>query len=68
MTRSFSNIFSQGDVKFIEIPIIQRDYAQGRQDGAVPRIRKAFLKVLHGALPAAIGSVSILSTGKSREM
>lgn len=50
MTTSFSNIFRQGDVKHIEIPIMQRDYAQGREDGCVPRIRKAFLEVLHGAL------------------
>lgn len=50
MTTSFRNIFRRGDVSRIEIPIIQRDYAQGRQDGDVPRIRKGFLKVLHEAL------------------
>lgn len=57
MTTSFRNIFRRGDVKHIEIPIMQRDYAQGRQDGGVPRIREAFLKVLHGALSggAAVG-------------
>ena len=50
MTTSFRNIFRRGDIERIEIPIIQRDYAQGRPDSGVPRIRKAFLKVLHGAL------------------
>jgi hypothetical protein len=50
MTTSFRNLFRQGDVSCIEIPKIQRDYAQGRQDGEVPRIRKTFLKVLHDAL------------------
>src|SRR5690348_1184106 len=34
----------------IEIPIIQRDYAQGRDSLAVARIRSNFLDVLHGAL------------------
>ena len=50
MTTSFRNLFRRGDVSCIEIPKIQRDYAQGRQDGEVPRIRKTFLKVLHDAL------------------
>jgi hypothetical protein len=34
----------------IEIPIIQRDYAQGRDTSAVARIRANFLSVLHAAL------------------
>lgn len=50
MSTSFRNVFRRGDVSRIEIPIVQRDYAQGRKDGGVPRIRKAFLEVLHGAL------------------
>lgn len=50
MITSFRNIFRECGVDHIVIPMIQRDYAQGRQDGGVPRIRKAFLKVLHGAL------------------
>ncbi len=37
-------------VKSIEIPIIQRDYAQGRKSKEVGRIRKQFLSVLHDAL------------------
>ena len=44
MSTSFRNVFRRGDVSRIEIPIVQRDYAQGRKDGGVPRIRKAFLK------------------------
>jgi hypothetical protein len=34
----------------IEIPIIQRDYAQGRDSDAVARIRANFLDVLHNAV------------------
>jgi len=37
-------------VERIEIPIIQRDYAQGREDLAVARIRENFLVVLRDAL------------------
>lgn len=37
-------------VERIEIPIIQRDYAQGRDSPAVARIRANFLDVLHDAL------------------
>jgi hypothetical protein len=50
MTTSFRNIFRQGDVSHIEIPIIQRDYAQGRTDVGVTRIRKGFLQVLYNSL------------------
>ena len=34
----------------IEIPLIQRDYAQGREGGMVERIRSSFLDVLHSAV------------------
>ncbi|MCB9624599.1 MAG: DUF262 domain-containing protein [Sandaracinus sp.] len=37
-------------VERIEIPIIQRDYAQGRDGGVVARIRANFLAVLHDAV------------------
>lgn len=37
-------------VERIEIPIIQRDYAQGRESDSVARIRANFLDALHGAL------------------
>ena len=37
-------------VERIEIPIIQRDYAQGRDSDAVKRIRTNFLEVLHNAV------------------
>ncbi|WP_437611909.1 DUF262 domain-containing protein [Sorangium sp. So ce834] len=37
-------------VERIEIPIIQRDYAQGRDSAAVARIRANFLGVLHDAV------------------
>lgn len=38
------------DVERIEIPIIQRDYAQGREGSTVERIRTDFLNVLHRAV------------------
>ncbi len=37
-------------VERIEIPLIQRDYAQGREGGMVERIRTSFLNVLHNAV------------------
>ncbi|MBL0143818.1 MAG: DUF262 domain-containing protein [Betaproteobacteria bacterium] len=37
-------------VEKIEIPLIQRDYAQGRQGGVVERIRDNFLNVLQRAV------------------
>ncbi|CDX58774.1 conserved hypothetical protein [Mesorhizobium plurifarium] len=37
-------------VKHIEIPLIQRDYAQGRTGTAVERIRASFLDVLYRAV------------------
>ena len=37
-------------LKKIAIPLIQRDYAQGRQDADVNRVRSRFLDALHGAI------------------
>lgn len=42
------------EVKRIEIPIIQRDYAQGRDSDAVARIRANFLSVLRDALTTGL--------------
>lgn len=52
---SYNGLFGRqvGDapaVQRIEIPIIQRDYAQGRDSGTVARIRANFLDALHDAL------------------
>lgn len=52
---SYNGLFTRrsGDgpvVDRIEIPIIQRDYAQGRDSDAVARIRANFLDVLHDAV------------------
>jgi hypothetical protein len=47
---SFVKLFSLDGIKKIEIPIIQRDYAQGRRDDVVRRIRRNFLATLHRAL------------------
>jgi len=54
-TITFKSIFDQTSennygINSIEIPIIQRDYAQGRTNKDVERIRKQFLTVLYDAL------------------
>lgn len=50
----FETEFMYGDekvqLKKIAIPLIQRDYAQGRQDADVNRVRSRFLDALHGAI------------------
>jgi hypothetical protein len=57
MTRieSFSRMFdptnAHGEkITRVEIPLIQRDYAQGRRGEKVDAIRESFLDVLHGAI------------------
>ncbi|HET8730524.1 MAG TPA: DUF262 domain-containing protein [Moraxellaceae bacterium] len=51
---SFAGLFGLtiGDkqITSIEIPLIQRDYAQGRKTAQVKRIREQFLKVVCGSL------------------
>lgn len=52
---TFIQIFGQvlvdnKTISKIEIPIIQRDYAQGRETKEVNRIREQFINVLHRAL------------------
>jgi hypothetical protein len=52
---TFIEIFGQElnngkTINGIEIPIIQRDYAQGRKTKEVSRIRERFINVLHKAL------------------
>ena len=52
---TFIQIFGQQladnkTISKIEIPIIQRDYAQGRETKEVSRIREQFINVLHKAL------------------
>jgi hypothetical protein len=49
--KTFIDIFNSEDgFKSIEIPIIQRDYAQGREDKEVTRIRERFINALYNAL------------------
>lgn len=51
---SFSSLFGRAisgiTISEIEIPLIQRDYAQGRPADAVKRIRDEFIKTLYQAL------------------
>ncbi len=46
----FSNVGVENNIKGIVIPIVQRDYAQGRDLPEVNRIRTRFLNVLYNAL------------------
>ena len=47
MTKSFWNLVNEFK---ITIPLIQRDYAQGRETGKVPKIRGKFIDALYNAL------------------
>ena len=52
---TFHGMFGEQDegtprVDRVEIPLIQRDYAQGREDARTSAIRGRFLKALHDAL------------------
>jgi hypothetical protein len=47
---SFAGLFARDDIHEIDIPMIQRDYAQGRSNGSVKRIRDNFLATLFSAL------------------
>jgi len=59
--KSFISIFKDEEVKIkcIEIPIIQRDYAQGRNTKEVKRIRENFLDVLYNALTEEAKNVKL---------
>ena len=46
----FNDNGEEVQVKKIVIPIIQRDYAQGREDAEVHRVRERFLSALHDAV------------------
>lgn len=49
---SFLGLFEEGasPVGRVRVPLIQRDYAQGREDPGVDRIRGAFVEALHAAV------------------
>lgn len=49
-SRSFKALLQDPATTRVQIPIIQRDYAQGRPDEAASEIRGAFLSALHKAL------------------
>lgn len=50
-TTSYADLRQQHGIEHIEIPLIQRDYAQGRPDDGTKRIRNKLLKDLLDALP-----------------
>ena len=45
-----NNLHATHGIRRIEIPLIQRDYAQGRHGASVERIRKDFVDALHDAV------------------
>ncbi|SMF94372.1 Uncharacterized conserved protein, contains ParB-like and HNH nuclease domains [Methylomagnum ishizawai] len=47
---SFAQLFEASPVRRIQIPLIQRDYAQGRPGEEVERIRERFLDALYQAV------------------
>jgi hypothetical protein len=48
---SYIGLFSTpGNVTSVQIPQLQRDYAQGRQNAPSSRVRRDFLEVLHAAV------------------
>ena len=47
---SFIDIFEKGQINEIVIPLIQRDYAQGREEQSVNVVRKRFLNSLYSAI------------------
>ncbi|MGX5716317.1 DUF262 domain-containing protein [Arthrobacter sp. MAHUQ-56] len=55
----FAPLEDELSIQHIMIPLIQRDYAQGREDTTVDEIRKNFLYVLYSAIagerPAPVG-------------
>lgn len=58
---SFSDLFEREDlaIREIEIPLIQRDYAQGRNTESVKRIRDNFISTLCQALQPGQTSVDL---------
>jgi uncharacterized protein with ParB-like and HNH nuclease domain len=44
---SFKGLFTEGNISQIEIPKIQRSYAQGRRDARTTRTRNRFLKAIY---------------------
>lgn len=61
---SYNGLFARREegtpeVLRVEIPLIQRDYAQGRDGGTVARIRDNFLGVLHEAVTTEGASISL---------
>ncbi len=57
-SHTFAELFGE-TVHIIEIPMIQRDYAQGRNIPEINRIRKKFLGVLHNALTGKSAPVKL---------
>ena len=52
---SLAQLFSQARIDAIEIPLIQRDYAQGRSNAQVKDIRDRFIESLYKALESDKG-------------
>lgn len=55
----FSQLFGTVPLKAIEIPLIQRDYAQGRKSSEVEHIRERFISELCHTLDDQIGRAHV---------
>lgn len=60
---SYVNLFGQDisgiTIREIEVPLIQRDYAQGRSTESVKRIRENFIDALCGPLKSDVGTLDL---------
>ncbi|MET4073613.1 DUF262 domain-containing protein [Hymenobacter sp. UYCo722] len=46
-------------IKQLAIPLLQRDYAQGRSSPTIKQVREEFVKALRGAFPGVDGAVGL---------
>jgi predicted membrane GTPase involved in stress response len=53
------SLFELLDKYYIVIPLVQRDYAQGREVGQVPQIRKRFIRAIFNALNSKNGQLEL---------
>lgn len=58
-TRLFGQTIAGLEVRSIEIPLIQRDYAQGRGGETIRRIRSSFVETLCSALVPGAGPIGL---------
>lgn len=55
----FGAVINDKQIRSIEIPLIQRDYAQGRNTAQVNRIRQQFIAAVCSSLPAGAAPIEL---------